>query len=135
MARRNEKTKIGDNTYSVTQMDAVKALKVQLYLSKLLAPMITKGGFNNLDISLPTILEKLDDDKFVEFFIEICEQANVKKSGSTNFENVNYNMHFEGGDKLKEAYEVFLFVLKVNFADFIKDVFGVEVDKMLAKAS
>ena len=135
MSRKNEKCQIGKNLYSVTQMDAIKALKVQLYLTKLLAPVFNsqESFLNNLASALPKILENVEDEKFVNFFVEICELANVKTENSNEYKNINYNMHFEGGHKLKEAYEVFLFVLKVNYADFIQGVFGVDVSKILAK--
>ena len=138
---KTETQKINGNEYHVTQMDAIEAFKTQTYIVKTLAPLLQYlkgsdtlsdaydkgvGAVNNaLDEGseddqaikvLTSILDKIDDDKFHSFFVRMCEQA------FRGDERVQFNKHFAGN--LFEAYKVFFFVLKVNFADFLKDVLG-----------
>lgn len=131
MARQTKTKKIGDHTYSVTQMDALEALKAQTYLTKILAPIAQEMDIRDEDTfassfmsALPNILTSVDDPQFHNFFVSMTEQAFCDGS------RVSFNATFEGN--LKAAYEVFFFVLEVNFADFIKDVIGVDLSKISA---
>lgn len=130
MARKVKNRIINDVEYSVTQMDAVDAFKNQCYIAKILTPLLSNAGNLTLNDALskvlPTIIDKVaEDDKFHSFFIGMCEQA----LNSTKDSRVSFNRDFE--DNLKSAYQVFLFVLEVNYADFIKDVFGVDLSKII----
>lgn len=124
MARKTQTILLDKQEISVTQMDADRALRAQIYLTKVLSPFFNDlqklTADTALDI-LPKILEQIDDERFYKFFIEMCEEAFI------NTEKVNFNKNFSGD--LKKAYQCFLFVIKVNFADFIKDVLGVDIEK------
>jgi len=116
--RKTESKEINGITYSVTQMDARKALSVQIYLLKICAPVLNseiKKNANIFDLTslLPDALEKLDTDELENFIVSMCEQA-FKDKVRVRFDD------FVGD--LLSAYELVYFVLEVNFSNFIKDV-------------
>ena len=131
MARTTRTKIICDSEYSVYQMDAVTALKTHGFLAKKVLPHLKNLNIkadvgSDLLMNIASEIANLADEECQKFFIEICEHA------FKNGERVVFNNAFSCN--LKEAYLVFLFVLEVNFSDFIKDVFGVEIKDLFKKA-
>lgn len=126
MSRKSETKQINKHEYSVTQMDAVEAFKAQIYLTKVLSPFF--GKLQNVDSNrflkmLPEIFTQVDDDRFHDFFIKTCEEA------FRDGERVEFNQCFTGN--LLESYQCFIFVIKVNFSDFIKGATGIDMQKII----
>lgn len=136
--RKLEKTTIkcnkgDDHKYEVMQMDAMRAIKAQAYLVKVLAPLIK--DLNKIDLKkfgdgktlspeelelvgslVQSLVGEVNDDKFHQFLINMCEEA--MRDG----ERVDFNRDYTGN--LMEAYKAFFFVLKANFGDFIAGARG-----------
>lgn len=115
---------IGDSNYSVTQMTALHAIRMQARLLKLLGPsfaaMIAAGGKENPDSSLPLAIsllsEKLDEKTFEDLVLDLLKC--VRKDGA-ELTREKINLDFAG--KLNEIFLVMQFVLEVNFSDFFQE--------------
>ena len=79
----------------------------------------------------------MDNQRFVDFFVNLCEQATVKKAGEKTAKRISFNSHFDGASALKHAQELFIFVLNVNFKDFMNDVlkFTASMKRGMSEAS
>lgn len=139
--RKTETKKICDKRYDVSQMDAKRALSKKAILIEFLSPLFpllvettkpTNGktkwqddvikilkNYNNFT----TIINSLSSERFIDFFVEMCEEAFV------DTKKVNFNEQYTGN--LKEAYLCFLFVIEVNYGNFLQDVIGINPFQIL----
>ena len=109
---------IGTTTYLVTQMDAVRALKVQTKLIKLLGP----GAQSLLDTAqpikeklkalIPALMENFDDDLVNDLILSLFDSGIFIQIGDVP-KVVDFSTHFAG--KPFEMWKVVAFIMEVNF--------------------
>lgn len=111
---------IGESVYSVTQMPAMRAVRMQARLVKMLGPsfaaMIASNP-ENPDSCFPNavglLVEKLDEKTFEQLVLDLLQGA--RKDGQ-ELTKGKIDLDFAG--KLNELFLVIQFVLEVNFSDF-----------------
>jgi len=109
---------IGTTTYLVTQMDAVRALKVQTKLIKLLGPgalplMDTAQPIKEkLKALIPALMENFDDDLVNGLVLSLFDKGVFIQVGDVP-KVVDFSTHFAG--KPFEMWKVVAFILEVNF--------------------
>lgn len=125
MAREQKKKEIDGVTYLVTQMDAVKALRVQTKLIKLIGPGVSKiksPTGTEFDVSsmltmLEPLLEKVNDAELFEFIMSLFENGVMlqgkTKDGQLVPMPLNFEEHFVG--KTMTMWKVVGFILEANF--------------------
>ena len=128
MACKTEWTYVGEREFSATQWNAEKSLLMKFKLLNIfgasLASMVT--GSNDAD-SLSKGLESLFDNSSPEKILEIIKEAIMgvavdgKRMTATSFNEV-----FDT-ENLMDVYKVFIFVLKVNYGNFLKGRLGGEL--------
>lgn len=122
---------IGTTTYAVTQMDAIRALKVQAKLIKILGTSIIDfimGGINFGNLkedpkSVTTIanaIEKMmnnfDDEIVVAFVLSLFEKGVfIRKDVNGQSVDVKVDFAIDFGGKIMEMWQVVKFILEVNF--------------------
>ena len=116
---------IGTTTYLVTQMDAVRALKVQTKLIKLLGP----GALPLMDTSqpikeklkalIPALMENFDDELVNDLVLSLFDNGIFTQENGVP-KVVDFSTHFIG--KPIEMWKVVGFILEANFnmGEFIK---------------
>lgn len=138
MSCRTETQEIGMAEYSVTQWPATKAIVMKMRLLKtfgasvaILAGGALGGKGKSEDTkSLSDGLHALFQDSSPEEIVALMKECVIgvacdgEKITSSSFEKLF------SGDELTEVYKVFLFVLKVNYANLMK---GQKAEKLLAK--
>lgn len=115
---------IGESKYMVTQMTALRAVRMQARLLKLLGPsfaaMISASDKSNPDSCLPTavalLADKLDEKSFENLVLDLMR--GVRKDGS---ELTQSDLDIEFAGNLNELFLVMQFVLEVNFSDFFQE--------------
>ena len=115
---------IGDSNYMVTQMTALRAVKMQARIIKLLGPsfaaMVSATDKSNPDSCLPfaisLLTEKLDEKSFESLVLDLMQ--GVRKDGA-ELSRADIDLEFAG--KLNELFLVMQFVLEVNFSDFFQE--------------
>jgi hypothetical protein len=111
---------IGDAVYSVTQMPAIRALKIQSRLLRLVGPsfaaMIASGEDSSIPMAISLLTDKLDENTFEKLVLDLMQ--GVRKDGA---ELTKGKIDLEFAGNLNELYRVLQFVLEVNFADFFQD--------------
>lgn len=117
---------INDSTYSVTQMPAMRALRMQARLIKLFGPalgvlfvaeMKNEGeGDKEIGNSLALLASQLDEKNFDSLVLDLMQ--GVRKNG---VELTKPIMDLEFAGKLNELFMVIYFVLEVNYADFFQE--------------
>jgi hypothetical protein len=128
MACKTESMYIGEREFSATQWNAEKSLLMKFKLLNIfgasLASMVT--GSNDAD-SLSKGLESLFDNSSPEKILEIIKETIMgvavdgKRMTATSFNEV-----FDT-ENLMDVYKVFIFVLKVNYGNFLKGRLGGEL--------
>ena len=116
---------IGDSTYSVTQMPAMRALRTQARLLKLLGPAIgvlliaesqqEGNGDKEIGNSLMLLASQLDEKNYDSLMLDLTQ--GVRKNGMELNKSI-IDMEFSG--KLNEFFLVIQFILEVNYADFFQ---------------
>lgn len=104
---------IGNETYLVTQLDAISALKIQARLVKILgsgAVCLTNGG--DLSSAIKGIMDNFDDELVVDFVLSLFERNVFIKSGDLP-RVVDFSIDFVG--KMTEMWKVVGFILETNF--------------------
>ncbi|MCP3685808.1 MAG: hypothetical protein GY861_24430 [bacterium] len=117
---REQKTKtIGTTTYAVTQMDAVRGLKTQAKLVKILGTSILEvlgKDFTKLqDMSgmIEKLMNNFDDTEVVNFVLSLFENGVfIKEDGKADVV-LDFSDHFAG--KLTDMWKLAAFILEVNF--------------------
>ncbi len=117
---------INGSTYSVTQMTAIKALKMQARLLKLLGPaasvifVAAANDVNAADSAIPNailqLVNQLDEKTFEALVLDLL--VGVRKDGMELNKNL-IDMEFSGN--LNCLYLVLQFILEVNYADFFQE--------------
>ena len=121
----NKEIVINGNTYTVTQMPARRALKVQAKLMKLLggafSHTITAKDKQDMIKQFPKIIsllvEQIDEKTFDSFVMELVEYY-VRKNGK-EITDKNFDLEFAGS--LNELFLLLQFILEVNFSDFFSE--------------
>lgn len=114
-----KKKVINKTTYLVTQMDSVKALKVQTKLIKILGAGVfslvgKKGNVKEKVATLiPALMENFDDEFVTDFIISLFDKG-VFTEEKGNPKVVEFESHFVG--KPMEMWKVAAFILEANFA-------------------
>jgi len=109
---------IGTTTYLVTQMDAVRALKVQTKLIKLLGPgalplMDTaKPIKEKLKTLIPALMENFDDELVNDLVLSLFDNGVFTEENGVP-KVVDFSTHFAG--KPFEMWKVVAFIMEVNF--------------------
>jgi len=112
---------IGDCTFMVTQMTALRAVKMQARLLKLLGPsfatIISASDKASPDSCLPQavslLADKLDEKSFENLVVDLMQ--GVRKNG-VEMTRLDIDMHFAGN--LNQLFLLLQFILEVNFSDF-----------------
>jgi len=110
---------IGNTTYLVTQMDAIRALKVQTKLIKILGPsslalMDQKTSIQEkLKLLIPKLMENFDDEAVNTLILSLFEKGIFTKEGD-NPKVVDFATHFAG--KPFEMWKVVGFIMEANFS-------------------
>ena len=118
-----EKT-INGSKYTTTQFPAMRALRLQTKLIKLLGPSLAcvfssydqKNPDKNLAEAIKMLADVLDEDTFEKLVLEILQMT--RKSG---FELKKENIDSEFAGNLNELFKVIQFVLEANFSDFFSE--------------
>lgn len=110
---------IGTSEYLVTQMDAIRALRVQTKIIKLLgagaADLIddTKSISDKISDIIPKLMENFDDEMVTNLVLSLFEKG-VFTRVNDQPKVVDFATHFAG--KAMEMWKVVGFILEVNFA-------------------
>lgn len=109
---------IGNITYLVTQMDAIRALKIQTKFIKIIGP----GALTLLDKSqsvqqkiallIPKLMDNFDDDLVNNLILSLFEKGIFTQEGEIP-KVLDFANHFAG--KPFEMWKVVAFILEVNF--------------------
>jgi hypothetical protein len=119
----SKEKEINGNLYLVSQMTAMKAIRVQSRLMKLLGPAFAEmivADKKNPDACLPKVVallvDQLDAETFANLVVELMQ--NVRRNGQEMKKEI-IDIAFAG--KLNELFLVLQFVLEVNYADFFQE--------------
>lgn len=109
---------IGNTTYLVTQMDAIRSLKVQTKLIKILGPGAIPLLEKNKPIKdkmiklIPKLMENFDDDLVNELILSLFDKGIFIQAGDVP-KVLDFSTHFAG--KPFEMWKVVAFIMEVNF--------------------
>lgn len=129
---------IGTTTYLVTQMDAMRALKVQTKLIKLLG----KGALPLMDMDkpikeklaalIPKLMENFDDGLVNDLILSLFEKGVFIQDGEVP-KIVDFSTHFAG--KPLEMWKVVGFIMEANFnlGEFIKSDLPTTLEESLTQ--
>lgn len=141
MGCRTESKTIGEHEYSVTQWPADKSLLMKFRLGKVFGPSLTllasaikaeeeadnqESMMEALSNSISKLFEKTSPEDILALIKETVVGTAVDGSRMTDSKFTE----LYSGDDLMEVYQVFLFVLKVNYGNLFK---GQLADRLLAK--
>ena len=141
MACNTETKEIGNHEYSVTQWPATKSMIMKVRLIKTFGATIAKiasqvsndskkdgdkADANALSEGLSLLFQNNSPEEVVNLIKECIVGVACDDKIITNS---SFDMLFSGDDQL-EAYKVFLFILKVNYANLMK---GQLATRLLAK--
>lgn len=119
----SKEKQIGDSKYMVTQMTALRAVRMQARLLKMLGPsfaaMIASDQANPdscLPMAVSLLSDKLDEKSFENLVVDLMQ--GVRKNG-VELTRSDLDMEFAGN--LNELFLVMQFVLECNFSDFFQD--------------
>ncbi len=122
MAIEQKRKLINDTTYLVTQMDAIKALKVQTKLVSILGPglfnLVDKEGIkqDNILKALAPIVDNFDDERATALILSLFDTGIFVEhtvEGKKIPQSIDFAIHFTG--KAGEMWQVVAFILEVNF--------------------
>lgn len=122
MIETKEKT-IGDSVYSVTQMPAIRAVRMQARLLRLVGPSFgaligsdPKNPDSSIPLAVSLLADKLDETTFEKLVLELM--TGVRKDGA-ELTRGKIDLDFAGN--LNDLYRVIQFILEVNFSDFFQE--------------
>ncbi len=117
---------INGSTYAVTQMPAMRALRMQARLLKLLGPALgvlfvaenkeEGAGDSQIPNALAMLASQLDEKNFDYLILDLIQ--GVRKNGVELTKPI-IDLEFAG--KLNELFLVLQYVLEVNYADFFQE--------------
>lgn len=135
MACKEDTKEINGKTYYVVQLPAKQALKLKFKLAALLGSGLSelaKGiGADEtkqkeaMFAGLIKLFESADPDQLVDLLVETTERA--KCDGG----RIEFDSHFQ--NDLATVYKVFIWILQVNFGDFLKGGLAQELLSKTAK--
>ena len=112
---------IGTQPYLVTQMDAIRALKVQTKIIKLLGPGATSlVGADKESIKskiaelIPALMTNFDDNLVNDLVLMLFEKGVMIRDKEGNARTIDFSTHFAG--KAMEMWQVVGFILEANFS-------------------
>lgn len=113
---------INGANYSVTQMPAMRAIRMQARLLKLVGPsfaaMIASSDHesdSSLPLALNLLVDKLDEKSFEQLVLDLMQ--GVRMDG-VELTKTKIDLEFAG--QTNDLYVVMQFVLEVNFSDFFQ---------------
>lgn len=110
---------INGSTYSVTQLPARRALKLQAKLAKMLSPFLAEmliaaeSTETSLSKAVQLLVSEIDDKTFDQFVMDML--PGIRKN---NIELTPSMVDLEYAGNLNELFLVLKFVLEANFSDF-----------------
>jgi hypothetical protein len=110
---------IGTTEYLVTQMDAIRALKVQTKLIKILGSGVLalvgekETAKEKIAALIPQLMENFDDEAVNELILSLFKKGVFIKDGDIP-KVVDFATHFAG--KPMEMWQVVGFILEANFS-------------------
>lgn len=113
---------INGSTYSVTQLPARRALKLQAKLAKMLSPFLAEmliaaeSTETSLSKAVQLLVSEIDDKTFDQFVMDML--PGVRKN---NVELTPSTVDLEFAGNLNELFLVLKFVLEANFSDFFQE--------------
>lgn len=113
---------INGSTYSVTQLPARRALKLQAKLAKMLSPFLAEmliaaeSTESSLSKAVQLLVSEIDDKTFDQFVMDML--PGVRKN---NVELTPSTVDLEYAGNLNELFLVLKFVLEANFSDFFQE--------------
>lgn len=134
-------TEINGAKYVCTQFPAKKAMMFKLKLAKVLGPAIMeilpalkelKSKDDNTQAkavinAINKLFEAAEPEEMVDLIIDMTTTGHLKREGErvngSSFDNLY------SGSNLQEAYKAFFFVVRTNYAGFLKG----QGDQLLAK--
>lgn len=139
MACNTEETVINDISYICTQYPASTGMIYKFKLTKILGPAIAeilpllsskeKDQTKLISGLINKLFENSEPEDIVKIVIDMLTSGHVRRD-SKRIDKSLFEQVFSGDDMM-EAYKVFAFVLKTNYAGFFKGQKGKE---LLAKA-
>lgn len=136
MACKEEKRIIGSNEYYCRQWPAEKSLLMKFRLGKLFGPAfmglmteITKEGEQDLTWIVEKLFESNQPETILAFMKEVVETAtcNGKRINAVTFNDL-YT------DNLLEFYQVFFFILELNYKSFLAGKLPGILERLKAQA-
>ena len=121
MACKTETKTIGEHDYSVTQWNATKAIITKMKLIKCFGPAM--GSLvveNSNDIDIGNAFAKLFSNYNPEEMVELFKECIIGVSCDGTFITGSKFEELYSGDNLLDAYKVFMFVVKTNYASLMK---------------
>lgn len=117
-----EERKIGDSTYKVSQLGAIKGRSVMLRLTKCLGPaLVGLASRETLKASIPDLLANMDiEEEDLTYFCDSFAEKTfvVTPDGKMpRLDNV-FDLHFAG--RYMEMIQWLGFCLEVNYAGFFR---------------
>lgn len=123
---KTEKKRIGNCTYTCTQLSATRAIQIQFKFAKLLAEPL-QNIYNSWSSEkeelkgIADLMKNIDSPEFFPLFLELIESCFRIPDGGQG-EKIQFDRDFEG--KILEAWEVFIFAFMTNFKDFLSAAVG-----------
>lgn len=133
MACNTETKTIGEREISVTQWPAEKALLMKLRLMKTIGP--AAASFMSMSEgaeveALTDAIEKLFETREPEAVMKLIKDSIEGVAiDSTRLTLTRFNEVFDA-DSLLDIYQIFFFVLKVNFGNLMKGQFAQKIQAM-----
>jgi len=124
MAIETEQKTIDGITYRVMQMDAIRGLKVQTKLIKLLGPALGKTLLSGGEMKVAALkdkvaghlIENFDDEEVSKFVIGLFDKGVFFVKGDEEY-LVDFKKDFTG--KPFAVWKVVWFILETNFGDLL----------------
>lgn len=129
MAVKTEERRIGDHTYRVTQLTALKARALFARLVRFVGPAAAtaigagmKINMSQLGSLLSELTERVSDDELGWFAARLgeCSYLVGDNGKALQLEPSVVDMHFAGS--LLDMFKWMAFALEVNFADFLSEL-------------
>src|SRR5712664_1503473 len=109
---------IGQNTFTVSQLPAMRALKLSTRISKLIGPALAAaaGETVNMETVARALFDRLDPDELEKILRELLDTTTVR--GTSSEKSAPLMALFDvlfAGDRLADLVPLVQFALKVQF--------------------
>lgn len=108
---------IGEATYRVSQLPAMRAFKLLTRLGKVAGPALAamKGGLDaDLGEAAKALFDRLSEDEVEQLLRQILETVQVTEEGKTRQMLTGFDIIY-AGDRMVEVFEVVKFALEVQY--------------------